>query len=227
MSTTKTQQSPLKPFTTKRILLMSLTVFMVTSILFTILAIIVARNDTNAFDSAALLAIYRHASPALNAFFIAFTELGGVIVVTVTALLLTAYFLLKSHYIKAYLIAMGIGGVAAMNLLLKSLFERARPDLWEWIVTETHTSFPSGHATASMALAICGVFLVWHTKWRAVAICGAVAYVLLIGFSRLYLGVHFPTDIIGGWLIGAGWMSLVIGSVLLLSRGKPVSKEAA
>ena len=79
----------------------------------------------------------------------------------------------------------------------------------------------------SMALAICGVFLVWHTKWRAVAICGAVLYVLLIGFSRLYLGVHFPTDIIGGWLLGAGWMSLVIGCVLLLSRGKPATKEAA
>ena len=146
---------------------------------------------------------------------------------TAVALLLLAYFLIKRNYVDALLIAMGIGGVAAMNLLLKSLFERARPDLWEWIVTETHTSFPSGHATASMALAICGVFLVWHTKWRVVAICGAVLYVLLIGFSRLYLGVHFPTDIIGGWLLGAGWMSLVIGCVLLLSRGKPATKEAA
>ncbi len=206
----------------KRTLLVS--VFVTAVLLFAILAVIVGSGVTNALDSSILLAINSLSSPWLNTFFVAFTELGGVIVISVVAIILTLLFLTKRNYIRALLIALGIGGVAAMNLLLKSIFERARPDLWDWIVTETHTSFPSGHATASMALALCIVYLLWNTKWRKATIIAASVYLLLIGFSRLYLGVHFPTDILGGWLLGIGWMALVITFVITVNYRKRIVK---
>lgn len=206
----------------KRTLLVS--VFVTAVLLFAILAVIVGSGVTNALDSSILLAINSLSSPWLNTFFVAFTELGGVIVVWVVAIILVLLFLAKRNYIRALLIAVGIGGVAAMNLLLKSIFERARPDLWDWIVTETHTSFPSGHATASMALALCIVYLLWNTKWRKATIIAASVYLLLIGFSRLYLGVHFPTDILGGWLLGIGWMALVITFVITVNYRKRIVK---
>ena len=206
----------------KRTLLVS--VFVTAVLLFAILAVIVGSGVTNALDSSILLAINSLSSPWLNTFFVAFTELGGVIVVSVVAIILVLLFLAKRNYIRALLIAVGIGGVAAMNLLLKSIFERARPDLWDWIVTETHTSFPSGHATASMALALCIVYLLWNTKWRKATIIAASVYLLLIGFSRLYLGVHFPTDILGGWLLGIGWMALVITFVITVNYRKRIVK---
>ncbi len=206
----------------KRTLLVS--VFVTAVLFFTILAVIVGSGVTNALDSSILLAINSLSSPWLNTFFVAFTELGGVIVVSVVAIILVLLFLTKRNYIRALLIAVGIGGVAAMNLLLKSIFERARPDLWDWIVTETHTSFPSGHATASMALALCIVYLLWNTKWRKATIIAASVYLLLIGFSRLYLGVHFPTDILGGWLLGIGWMALVITFVITVNYRKRIVK---
>jgi undecaprenyl-diphosphatase len=206
----------------KRTLLVS--VFVTAVLLFAILAVIVGSGVTNALDSSILLAINSLSSPWLNTFFVAFTELGGVIVVSVVAIILVLLFLTKRNYIRALLIAVGIGGVAAMNLLLKSIFERARPDLWDWIVTETHTSFPSGHATASMALALCIVYLLWNTKWRKATIIAASVYLLLIGFSRLYLGVHFPTDILGGWLLGIGWMALVITFVITVNYRKRIVK---
>lgn len=189
---------------------------------FSVLAVLVLNGVTTSFDEATLLWINQHASPGFDSFFVAFTELGGLIVVTVVSALLFGYFLYRKKYTKALLVAAGVGGAALMNIILKSIFDRPRPDLWEWLVVETHFSFPSGHATASMALAIVIVALLWKTKWRIVSIIGAAMYILSIGFSRLYLGVHYPTDILGGWLLGAAWVLLVIGVILVSRQRKTV-----
>lgn len=61
----------------------------------------------------------------------------------------------------------------------------------------------------SMGLALAVTLLLWPTKWRMPVLIGAVVYVALIGFSRLYLGVHYPTDVLAGYLLGAGWVGLV------------------
>lgn len=189
---------------------------------FSVLAVLVLNGVTTSFDEATLLWINQHASPGFDSFFVAFTELGGLIVVTVVSALLFGYFLYRKKYTKALLVAAGVGGAALMNIILKSIFDRPRPDLWEWLVVETHFSFPSGHATASMALAIVVVALLWKTKWRIASMIGAAMYILSIGFSRLYLGVHYPTDILGGWLLGAAWVLLVIGVIFAFRQRKAV-----
>lgn len=198
--------------------------FGASSTLFVILALLVSFNVTTSFDQFVLLEINRQATATLDQLFIAVTQLGGVIFITLASLLLLMISLVRKKYDQSMLVVIGMGGMIILNLVLKALFERTRPDLWEWIVTETSYSFPSGHATASMALAFCFVVITWRTKWRVAAVSFAGLYVLCVGFSRMYLGVHFPTDILGGWLLGLAWLSLV--SIVIYSfRRKALVRE--
>jgi len=185
------------------------TVFSMALFLLAALAVLVTTGSTSATDSSILLWIYEHSTSQLDAFFLFVTNLGGVVAITTASLLLLAYLVFKKRYYKAALLVAGVGGVAAINFLLKIIFERPRPDLWEWLITETQFSFPSGHASASSALALCIVVMLWNTKWRVASIIIAALYIVVIGVSRLYLGVHFPTDILGGWLVSTAVVSLV------------------
>lgn len=185
-----------------------LSVFSVATILLTLLAVLVTTGRTSATDSSILLWIYEHSTAQLDAFFLFVTNLGGVVAITSVSLLLLAFLIFTKRFYKATLLVAGVGGVATINFLLKIIFERPRPDLWNWLITETQFSFPSGHASASSALALCIVVMLWNTKWRMLSIVLAGIYILVIGVSRLYLGVHFPTDIIGGWLVSLAVVSL-------------------
>ena len=185
------------------------TIFSMAIFLLAALAILVTTGSTSATDSSILLWLYEHSTSQLDAFFLFVTNLGGVVAITAASLLLLAYLVFKKRYYKAALLVAGVGGVAAINFLLKIIFERPRPDLWEWLITETQFSFPSGHASASSALALCIVVMLWNTKWRVASIIIAALYIVVIGISRLYLGVHFPTDILGGWLVSTAVVSLV------------------
>ncbi len=219
MSTKPHETSPIPKFSKATLL-----TFVISSVLFGLLASIVANGFTVPFDNSALLWINQHANPALDSFFIALTQLGGVIVVATVTALIIGHFVYTKQYDKAVFVAAAIGGVALVNITLKGLFDRARPDLWQWIVNESNFSFPSGHASGSFALALTIVLLLWQTKWRLTACIAAGVYVLLIGISRLYLGVHFPTDILGGWLLATLWVTCSAGIVSYVYSLRSVSK---
>ena len=108
-----------------------------------------------------------------------------------------------------------LAGSALLNLGAKQLFARERPSLWESIAPESSFSFPSGHAMGSMTLAMVLVLLCWHTRWRWLAVALATLFALLVGASRIYLGVHYPSDILGGFAAGIAWVS---GVYLVLFR---------
>lgn len=184
---------------------------LVASTMFIILAILVANGITTSFDESALLWINQHANNTFDSVFVALTQLGGIYFVAGVSISMVVYCVLKKKYYKALFVMVSIGGVALVNVLLKTLFDRARPDLWQHLVTETSFSFPSGHSSASAALAFTVIVLLWNTKWRTVSLSIGVLYIVTIGFSRMYLGVHFPTDILGGWLLAAGWVTLMAG----------------
>jgi membrane-associated phospholipid phosphatase len=97
-------------------------------------------------------------------------------------------------------------GAGLVNLLAKLFFGRARPDLWASIAPESDYSFPSGHAMASMAVAAALVLMLWPTRFRWLTVALGLIYVLAIGLTRLYLGVHYPTDILGGWCASLAWV---------------------
>lgn len=140
------------------------------------------------------------------------TEIGGTAVVAGLALVVAAVLAWRRPERRgdSLLIVIVAAGVGAMILISKPIVGRTRPPLAQRLAEETNQSFPSGHATASIALL--GVLLVVllplvARRWaRLLMIVGAVLVVALIGVSRLYLGVHWATDVVGGWLTGATWL---------------------
>lgn len=187
---------------------------LVTLSLFALLTWLVLSTATKPFDQSVLLWLNTHARSSIDTAFIIITELGGTVILTLATILLAAGLLWRKKYLRAGFVAATVGGSALLNFLLKGLFERARPELWERLVEVTHYSFPSGHSISSSVFAFTIIILVWRTKWRNLAIVLGVVYILTIGLSRLYLGVHYPTDVLGGWLLGYGWVALV-GVVVL------------
>jgi membrane-associated phospholipid phosphatase len=103
-------------------------------------------------------------------------------------------------------------GSFALNAAVKHSIERSRPSLWEPLAHEASSSFPSGHAMASMTLAWVAVLLCWSQRsqpgWKMrwpVALIAA-PFVVLVGLSRIYLGVHYPSDILAGWTAASIWV---------------------
>jgi membrane-associated phospholipid phosphatase len=113
-------------------------------------------------------------------------------------------------------------GAQVLNNILKTLFQRARPTPIVGFIAAQQYSFPSGHAMVSAAFYFFVAYLTWrfvHGWWRGVLIAGLTLLVLLIGLSRLYLEVHYLSDVIAGYLAGFLWADAVIlGGRVLTAR---------
>lgn len=169
-------------------------------------------------DTALLLWIHSTATPALDSIFLSITTSGNVEYILPITALLIVYLLYKKQRLHALIVTFGVGGAAAANFVLKLLFHRDRPVFWHSLITETGFSFPSGHAMLSSALILCVIALLWNTNWRIVSIIIGVIIVGLIGYSRLYMGVHYPTDVIAGWSVSAVWIVVVLAVTKVASR---------
>lgn len=101
--------------------------------------------------------------------------------------------------------AVALGGSGLLNLAAKHVFERARPALWESVAPEATYSFPSGHAMGSATLACVLILLAWRTRWRWPVLVAMTGFTLAVGLSRVYLGVHYPSDILAGWAAASAW----------------------
>jgi undecaprenyl-diphosphatase len=137
-----------------------------------------------------------------------FTSLGSTSVLTLLTILTTGYLVVSGKLIGAWLTPVSVGGSALVMAALKGFFERARPDVVPHLVEVTSASFPSGHSLVSTAAYLTLAVLIAETSGRRVGfyvIVVAVLLCLLIGFSRAYLGVHWPTDVLAGWSAGAAW----------------------
>ncbi|NDK37668.1 PAP2 family protein [Pseudoxanthomonas gei] len=157
------------------------------------------------FDDPILLRAHAFAGPGLDHFFLLVSRIGyeGVAVID---LLIVVSVLAMRRWREATFAAVAFVGSALLNLGAKQFFQRHRPTLWESISPEGTFSFPSGHAMGSMTLAATVVLLAWPTRARWPMIALMVAFTWLVGYSRIYLGVHFPSDILAGWMAGAAWV---------------------
>lgn len=181
----------------------------VASILFVKLAGEVREQETLPFDQTILMAIKDSSTPFLDRFMPIATDIGGVVGVTALTVLFASLFAYKKEYARMWLIIIGVSGAVALNLILKSIFMRSRPDLWTQLVHETGYSFPSGHSMSSAGFAIALMVALWHSRWRWWGIGFGICYMVFVGFSRMYLGVHYPTDVMAGWLVSAAWVLAV------------------
>ncbi len=141
------------------------------------------------------------------------TALGGWPVLTVLSLMLAgALALQRQWYFLIILLAVVIGETVLTDML-KDLFARERPDFVPHLIEASSESFPSGHSASAAAiyltfgLAIANVLNKEAARWYALSM--SLALVFLIGLSRVYLGVHYPSDVIAGWCVGAAWASAV------------------
>ncbi len=184
--------------------------FLLPTYIFIELADEVRDRETLFFDEGILRTVNSFSTPALDTFTVGFTQLGGVQGVFVLTLGIALLLLGRKKRRSAAILVVGVAGAGLLNVFLKSIFQRDRPELWERILTENSFSFPSGHAMASSALALSLIVVFWPTRWRWPVLVGALVYMVGIGLTRLYLGVHYPTDVIAGWIVSAAWVALVM-----------------
>lgn len=178
-------------------------------VLFVQLADEVREQTYFGYDVAILNAVHSQATPLRDTIMIVVSDLAGPELLGIGGVAAAGALYAMRHRRWAISLLAGVGGATAINMLLKVMFQRPRPLLWEPLVHESSYSFPSGHAMVSMALAATLVSWLWYTRWRYVAMAAGAAYVLTVGLSRVYLGVHYPTDIIAGWCVSLAWVIVV------------------
>lgn len=141
------------------------------------------------------------------------TSLGGISVLVVFALMAVGFLLINGKRLSALLTVLGLAGGVTLSEGLKTLFGRVRPPAEYQLVETLNASFPSGHALmATVFYLSVGVMLTRafpKRRLRAYALTWAVVIVLLIGITRIYLGVHWASDVLAGWGIGAFWAMLL------------------
>ncbi len=157
------------------------------------------------FDDPILLRAHALAGPGLDGFFILVSRIGYEGVIAIAAMIVHSA-LAYRRWREATFAAVAFVGSALLNIGAKQFFQRDRPTLWESISPEGTFSFPSGHAMGSMTLAATVVLLAWPTRGRWPMIALMATFTLLVGYSRIYLGVHYPSDILAGWMAGAAWV---------------------
>ncbi len=151
--------------------------------------------------------------PQLTSFFLWITQFANPLTVVLLGLALLFVLLYGKQYAEVIWLSGGVIGIAGvLNPLLKLFFNRTRPSTLAPLITEHSLSFPSGHATASMVLYGSLFFLLplfIDSKFVQYALRSLLVLIILsIGVSRIYLGVHFPTDIIGGFSLSLSWLLL-------------------
>jgi undecaprenyl-diphosphatase len=140
------------------------------------------------------------------------TSLGGGTVLAIITAAALGFLLLTRRIAPAILIAASVCGGAVLSMLLKSAFDRARPQIVPHLVDVYSASFPSGHAMLAITTYLTlGTLLAEVQSRRRVKLyllSWAVLLSLAIGVSRVYLGVHWPTDVLAGWCVGSAWALL-------------------
>lgn len=164
---------------------------------------------TPAFDPVLMGWLHARATPECDRFFTSISRIGYEAGVIPADILLLTILLLRRRWRTAAFGLLAIVGAALLLNGLKHAIARARPRLWEVAVPESSWSFPSGHATASMTLILVLIVLAWPTRLRWPVLASLLPFALLVGLSRLYLGVHHPSDVLAGWCLACGWVGLV------------------
>jgi membrane protein DedA with SNARE-associated domain/membrane-associated phospholipid phosphatase len=177
-----------------------------------------------------VLADYLHslATPPLTTFFLVVTAFGSIEAVVLLGLGVAAFLAWGRRWLFLGSWLAAVAGSAVLNQLLKGLFARPRPFFEHPLLIESSYSFPSGHAMESFVvygmLAYFAVLALRTWKARVAAVFGAALLVMLIGFSRMYLGVHYFSDVLAGYAAGGVWLSALITGAETIRRGKKETK---
>ncbi len=182
--------------------------------MFIYVCVIVLAGKAGYIDDNLIRIVQGWESPGLTDLMETFTWLGSTNVAIIIALVaIVVLAVLLKHRMELVLFVLVVGLAPLLNRLIKSIFERERPTLHR-LIEEVGYSFPSGHSMSAFTVYGILVYLLWRhvpSAWgRALMIVIGLALTLFIGISRIYLGVHYPSDVIGGYLLSGAWIGLSI-----------------
>lgn len=188
-------------------------------LLFIVLGTLVVGGTTHTFDNAILLALRNTPSDPIGPYSVEaavmhISALGSGVVTALITVIITAYLFLAKRAKYALTLIIVAAGTGIGMSILKPIYDRERPTIVTHIDPPGGLSFPSGHSMISAALYVTLGMMVArsldHRRLRVFAVATGAMLALLIGFSRVYLGVHYPTDVIAGWTVGVAW-ALIVG----------------
>jgi undecaprenyl-diphosphatase len=182
----------------------------------------VREGATQRFDEAVLRRLDAIQAPWLDAVMLEVTALGNGTVVLALALVSATFLWLNRHRYSAALLAGATAGALLLNILLKSYFDRPRPQVVSWGTHVSTSSFPSGHATSAIVVYATIAYLVARLQQRRLSriVTLALAGVVILGIaaSRLVLGVHYPSDVAAGLVIGLAWAAFCMALLETAAR---------
>jgi membrane-associated phospholipid phosphatase len=193
----------------------------------------VLRGSTQRFDEAVLTWVSLHRTAALDRLALEITALGNYATLAVLVLAVSVFLWLTHHRLSVGLLFVALVGGGFLNTVLKDVFGRARPSVVEQLTDVSSQSFPSGHSMTAFisyaAVAYLGGRLepTPTLRWTTWILTGLL--ILAIGASRVYLGVHYPSDVVGGYLAGLAWLAFVISGLSAIryyARRKPDVEKA-
>jgi undecaprenyl-diphosphatase len=176
----------------------------------------VAEGETHAVDQALLLMLRMTDDPTrtvgplwLRTALMDLTSLGSLAVLALVVLLIAGLFASLRRWRDAAVLIVAAAGGTAISQILKAIFDRPRPEESLRLVEAVNASFPSGHAMMSAVIYLTlGTLVARFARRRRIklfAFGAGVALTLIVGVSRVYLGVHWPSDVLAGWCVGAAW----------------------
>lgn len=166
-------------------------------------------NQIQLFDLSSVVWMSSHRLDFLNGIALGLSYLGGLPSMIVIAGLCNIYFIRLKQYANLLMISIGLLGASAIGWIIKYLVNRPRPDEIYQMVQTYGASFPSAHSIYA-AIVCCSIMFIFqkhhHVKWIGL---GGFLWFLSMGVSRIYLGAHFPTDVLTGWGIGFMWAAIL------------------
>jgi len=185
---------------------------------------VTARSALVALDGRVANFLHAHAGGAALTFFFALTQLHSPPALTALSLAFAAVLARLRQWYWILTLAAALGGGMLVNVVLKASYERLRPHFEDPLLVLTSYSFPSGHAAgATLFYGVLAAFLVSRTyDWRrrAAAVAGAIVAVLLVAFSRMYLGAHYLSDVLAAICASTVWLVLCLSAGHALVRGR-------
>ncbi|WP_175991345.1 phosphatase PAP2 family protein [Bacillus sp. Marseille-Q1617] len=170
-------------------------------------------NEIAGFDNGVFNVVHGFISPKLTTLMTSITFMGGVKWLSISTIGLVIVLVFMKKYPLALFLTLTVSLGAGFNWLLKWIFKRDRPDI-EALIEQGGYSFPSGHSMGSFIFYGAVAFMLYRALDRAVfkwlSVLALSVLILFIGISRVYLGVHYPSDIVGGFSAGGGWLTLCI-----------------
>ena len=183
------------------------------------------------FDRAVATTLHSMSTPPLTTFFLIVTAFGSLESIALLGLVVAAVLAWQRRWLMLGTWLAAVVGAVVLDQVLKQVFVRPRPYFEHPLLRETSYSFPSGHAMESFVvygmLAYFTVLALESWRARTAVVFGAALLVLLIGFSRMYLGVHYFSDVVAGYAAGGVWLSaLITGAETVRRSKKPQSADA-